>query len=48
VPLRDEGGNAMGTLCVIDREPRKLRSGELQALLDLAAIAATEIGRQGK
>lgn len=48
VPLRDEGGNAMGTLCVIDREPRKLRSGELQALLDLAAIAAAEIGREGK
>lgn len=48
VPLHDAGGNAMGTLCVIDREPRKLRSGELQALLDLAAIAAAEIGRDGK
>jgi len=48
VPLRDAGGNAMGTLCVIDREPRKLRSSELQALLDLAAIATAEIGRSGK
>jgi len=48
VPLRDKGGMAMGTLCVIDREPRKLRSGELQALLDLAAIATGEIGRDGK
>lgn len=45
VPLRDQDGNAMGTLCVIDREPRKLRSTELQALLDLAAIASTEIKR---
>ena len=43
VPLRDPGGNAMGTLCVIDREPRKLRATELQALIDLAAIAADEI-----
>jgi len=48
VPLRDADGHAMGTLCVIDREPRKLRSNELQALLDLAAIAAAEIGREGK
>jgi excisionase family DNA binding protein len=43
VPLRDKAGMAMGTLCVIDREPRKLRSAELQALVDLAAIAAAEI-----
>lgn len=46
VPLRDPDGNAMGTLCVIDREPRKLRSTELQALLDLAAIASTEMARK--
>jgi excisionase family DNA binding protein len=43
VPLRDSAGMAMGTLCVIDREPRKLRATELQALVDLAAIAAGEI-----
>jgi len=43
VPLRDSSGMAMGTLCVIDREPRKLRASELQALVDLAAIAAGEI-----
>lgn len=48
VPLHDQDGNAMGTLCVIDREPRKLRSTELQALLDLAAIASTEIARNDK
>jgi len=44
VPLRDRAGEALGTLCVIDREPRKLRAAELQALMDLAAIAADEIG----
>lgn len=43
VPLRDRSGMAMGTLCVIDREPRKLRAAELQALVDLAAIAAAEM-----
>jgi len=43
VPLRDRSGMAMGTLCVIDREPRKLRAAELEALMDLAAIATKEI-----
>lgn len=43
VPLRDRSGKPMGTLCVIDREPRKLRASELQALVDLAAIASSEI-----
>ncbi len=43
VPLRDQAGNALGTLCVIDREPRKLRTAELQGLLDLAAIAMEEL-----
>lgn len=43
VPLRDRAGNALGTLCVIDREPRKLRATELQGLLDLAEIAMEEL-----
>jgi excisionase family DNA binding protein len=43
VPLRDRSGQALGTLCVIDREPRRLRAAEAQALLDLAAIASAEI-----
>ena len=47
-PLVLGDGARVGTLCVIDREPRKLRANELQALLDLAAIAAAEIGREGK
>lgn len=43
VPLRDRSGHALGTLCVIDREPRRLRAAEVQGLLDLAAIASAEI-----
>ena len=43
VPLRDRAGLPMGTLCVIDREPRRLRAGELQALCDLADIASAEV-----
>lgn len=43
VPLRDRSGLPMGTLCVIDREPRRLRASELQALCDLADIASSEI-----
>jgi len=43
VPLRDRAGHPLGTLCVIDREPRRLRTSEVQGLLDLAAIAAAEI-----
>jgi excisionase family DNA binding protein len=38
-PLRDPDGYRLGTLCVIDREPRKLRSKESRALRELAAIA---------
>ena len=43
VPLRDRSGQPLGTLCVIDREPRRLRAAEVQGLLDLAAIASAEI-----
>lgn len=43
VPLRDKAGQPLGTLCVIDREPRRLRSSEMQGLLDLAEIAMNEI-----
>jgi excisionase family DNA binding protein len=45
VPVRDRAGQALGTLCVIDREPRKLRAAELQALIDLADIASEEAGK---
>ena len=43
VPLRDKSGQPLGTLCVIDREPRRLRAAEVQGLLDLAEIASSEI-----
>jgi excisionase family DNA binding protein len=43
VPLRDKSGQPLGTLCVIDREPRRLRATEVQGLIDLAAIASAEI-----
>lgn len=45
VPVLGTGGQALGTLCVIDREPRKLRSAELNGLLDLAQIASQELKR---
>jgi excisionase family DNA binding protein len=43
VPLRDKSGQPLGTLCVLDREPRRLRATEVQGLLDLADIASSEI-----
>jgi len=46
VPLRDGAGKALGTLCVIDREPRRLRGAELQALIDLADIASEELAKK--
>lgn len=46
VPLADAGGRLLGTLCVFDREPRRLRERELRALLELAAIASEEIARR--
>jgi excisionase family DNA binding protein len=47
VPLEDAQGQRFGTLCVLDREPRRLRERELRALRELAAIAAEEIKRRG-
>jgi excisionase family DNA binding protein len=47
VPLEDAEGRRFGTLCVLDREPRRLRDRELRALRELAAIAADEIKRRG-
>lgn len=43
VPLTVEGGHNLGTLCVIDREPRDLTPGELQTLQDLAALVVHEL-----
>ncbi len=46
VPLEDGAGRLLGTLCVLDREPRRLRERELRALRELAAIASDEIKRR--
>jgi len=47
VPLEDVQGRRFGTLCVLDREPRRLRERELRALRELAEIACDEIRRRG-
>jgi excisionase family DNA binding protein len=46
VPVTDAGGHALGTLCVLDREPRRLRDREVKALAELAAIASEELRRR--
>jgi len=46
VTLRDGGGQPLGTLCVLDREPRRLRDRELKALEELATIASEELARR--
>lgn len=47
MPLQDAQGRRFGTLCVLDREPRRLRERELRALRELAAIASDEMKRRG-
>lgn len=46
-PVLDANGMALGSLCVLDREPRRLRERELRALRELAAIASDEVRRRG-
>ncbi|WP_308616910.1 GAF domain-containing protein [Massilia arenae] len=46
-PVLDANGLALGSLCVLDREPRRLRERELRALRELAAIASDEVRRRG-
>ncbi|MFC3852015.1 EAL domain-containing protein [Salinispirillum marinum] len=43
VPLFYWHGERLGTLCLIDHEPRQLSTNEWQFLVDLAAIASREI-----
>ena len=42
-PIHAPAGARIGTLCVIDNQPRELTSRELTALADLAAVVDTEI-----
>ena len=45
LPLHTVDGSRVGTLCVIDRNPRKLTAEQFQMLRDLAAIAEAELQR---
>lgn len=47
-PVLDAQGLPLGTLCVLDREARRLREKELRALRELAEIASEEIRRRGQ
>ncbi|HER39608.1 MAG TPA: GAF domain-containing sensor histidine kinase [Salinimicrobium catena] len=46
VPLRTKEGFNLGTLCVIDREPRQLSSEERDILKDLAELVMNQIELQ--
>lgn len=43
IPLRDDQGNAIGTLCVFDERPRLWSTGHVQILGDLAELVAERI-----
>ena len=43
VPLRTRDGHNLGTLCVIDREPRPVTEEQIAQLRDLAAIVMDEL-----
>jgi hypothetical protein len=43
IPLIDAAGHALGTLCVIDSQPRHWTTDQIQLLSDLAASVVTEI-----
>lgn len=42
-PLRDPTGSKLGTLCIIDRQPRSLGKEDLEALTDLASMVEREL-----
>ena len=42
-PLRHEDGSKLGTLCIIDTQPRKLEKLDYEALKDLAELAEHEL-----
>ena len=43
IPLVDDAGHALGTLCVIDSQPRHWTSHQIELLSDIAASVVTEI-----
>ncbi len=42
-PLRAPSGQKLGTLCVLDRRPRRLESADLETLADLGRLAEDQI-----
>jgi diguanylate cyclase (GGDEF)-like protein len=42
-PLAAPNGSRLGTLCLVDREPRALDAGDLEVLRDLAGMAEREV-----
>ena len=42
-PLRSHNGSKLGTLCIIDREPRSLTQEDLETLKDLASMVEREL-----
>lgn len=42
-PLKSDNGSRLGTLCLIDREPRDMDADDLQLLRDLAQMAEQEL-----
>ena len=42
-PVRAADGQILGTICVIDRKPRRLSNEDQQILRDLAGLAASEL-----
>lgn len=46
MPLRGPGGTLIGTLCVIDQEPRTFSRSDLDYLMDMAAWVELELIRQ--
>jgi GAF domain-containing protein len=43
IPLIDRGGQALGSLCVIDHEPRRWKPAEIELLTDLATTVVDEL-----
>jgi sigma-B regulation protein RsbU (phosphoserine phosphatase) len=42
-PLKDDAGNVVGSLCLVDKEPRVLTEREMEVFVDLAGWAQAEM-----